>query len=130
MKTPAFSRTLLVALVAAMPLTACSSYGDDRPGYGYRDGDRYRDGERRGDRRGDRGDYVLGRNDSVYRDDDGNYYCQKPDGTRGAIIGGIAGGVLGNIIAPRGSKTLGTIIGAAGGAVAGTAIDKGEVRCR
>lgn len=74
--------------------------------------------------------YVLGSNDQIYRDDRGNYYCQKPDGTRGLIIGGLAGGVLGNIIAPGGSKTLGTIIGAAGGAVAGRAIERGEVRCR
>jgi outer membrane lipoprotein SlyB len=74
--------------------------------------------------------YVLGSNDNIYRDDSGNYYCRKPDGTRGAVIGGLAGGVLGNIIAPGGSKTLGTIIGAAGGAVAGRAIERGEVRCR
>lgn len=119
---------LALAAAASLPLAACSDYGNDRPGYSSR-GDGYRDGSRREWRRGD-GDYVLGRNDNVYRDENDNYYCQKPDGTRGALIGGVAGGVLGNIIAPRGSKTLGTIIGAAGGAVAGTAIDKGEVRCR
>jgi hypothetical protein len=38
--------------------------------------------------------------------------------------------VLGNIIAPNGSKTIGAIIGAAGGAIAGRAIERGEVRCR
>jgi uncharacterized protein YcfJ len=38
--------------------------------------------------------------------------------------------VLGNLIAPGGSKTLGTVIGAAGGAAIGAAVDKGDVRCR
>lgn len=109
--------TILLALAAAsvLPLAACSSYGDDRPRQGWR---------------GDRGDHVLGRNDTIYRDREGRYYCRKPDGTRGAIIGGLAGGVLGNVIAPDGSKTLGTIIGAAGGAIAGNEIDRGNVRCR
>ena len=37
--------------------------------------------------------------------------------------------VLGNIIAPGGSKTLGTILGAAGGAAVGAAVDKDQVRC-
>ncbi|MBB5987186.1 glycine zipper 2TM domain-containing protein [Sphingobium lignivorans] len=107
-----------VALVLALPLGACSDYGNDRPRYGYR-GDGHRGGE-----------HVMGRNDRVYRDRDGNYYCQKPDGTRGTIIGGLAGGVLGNVIAPDGNKTLGTILGAAGGAVIGREVDRGQVRCR
>ncbi len=34
------------------------------------------------------------------------------------IVGGVAGGVLGNVIAPGGSQTLGTILGALGGAAA------------
>ncbi|MBN8819225.1 MAG: glycine zipper 2TM domain-containing protein [Sphingomonas sp.] len=120
MPTLSLRNTALIALAAAtaLPLAACSDgYGNDRPGYGYRDTG-YGDG------------YVLGRDDPIYRDRDGSYYCRKPDGTRGAIIGGLAGGVLGNIIAPDGSKTLGTIIGAAGGAVLGSQIDKGKVRCR
>ena len=120
----AFRKTALIALAAALPLTACTSYGDERPGYGYRDNDRGRDRDR------DRDGYVLRDNDQIYRDREGNYYCQKPDGTRGAIVGGLAGGVLGNVIAPSGSKTLGTILGAAGGAIAGQAIDKNNVRCR
>ena len=108
-------RTPAIALAAAtMTLTGCSDLGLGG-GPGYASGN---DG------------YVLGANDPIYRDDRGNYYCQKPDGTRGLIIGGLAGGVLGNIIAPGGSKTLGTIIGAAGGAIAGRAIERGEVRCR
>jgi hypothetical protein len=74
-------------------------------------------------------EYRLSANDRVYRGQDGRYYCRRSDGTTGLIVGGIAGGVLGNIIAPGGSKTLGTIIGAAGGAALGTAVDQGEVRC-
>lgn len=121
---------MIAASAAAMALTgACTAdrYGGG-PGYAsggsswdasryYRSGDRYQ--ERR-----------LSRNDNIYMGSDGRYYCRRDDGTTGLIVGGIAGGVLGNIIAPGGSKTLGTIIGAAGGAVIGRAVDKGEVRCR
>lgn len=113
MRTP-----LLAAALLAMPLTACVSdgrdgrYGYDRPSYGQRHGGR-----------------PIGDNDYIYRDNDGRYYCKRDDGTTGTIVGAIAGGVLGNIIAPGGSKTLGTILGGAGGALAGRAIDKNDVRC-
>jgi hypothetical protein len=72
----------------------------------------------------------LGRNDVIYRGSDNRYYCRRDDGTVGLVLGGIAGGALGNIIAPGGSKTLGTIIGAGAGALIGRAIDDGEVVCR
>jgi len=72
----------------------------------------------------------LGRNDRVYRGSDNRYYCKRDDGTTGLIVGGIAGGVLGNVIAPGGWKTLGTLIGAGGGALIGRAIDDGDVVCR
>jgi len=113
MRTP-----LLTAALLAMPLTACVSdgggYGYDRPSYGH--------GPHHGGR-------PIGDNDYIYRDNDGRYYCKRDDGTTGTIVGAIAGGVLGNIIAPGGSKTLGTILGGAGGALAGRAIDKNDVRC-
>lgn len=114
MRTP-----LLAAALLALPLTACASdgygdrYGYDRPSrpyYGHR-GRPIREG------------------DYIYRDNEGRYYCKRDDGTTGTIVGAIAGGVLGNIIAPGGSKTLGTILGGAGGALAGRAIDKNDVRC-
>src|SRR3546814_14949757 len=101
MRTP-----LLAAALLAMPLTACvsdgdgSRYGYDRPGYGQRPGGR-----------------PIGENDYIYRDNDGRYYCKRDDGTTGTIVGAIAGGGLGTIIAPGGSKTLGTIIGGHGGAL-------------
>ena len=72
----------------------------------------------------------LGRNDYIYRGSDNRYYCRRDDGTTGLIVGGIAGGVLGNIIAPGGYRTLGTIIGAGGGALLGRAIDDGDIVCR
>lgn len=82
-----------------------------------------RDDHRYGPRR-------LGRNDRVYRGSDDRYYCKRDDGTVGLVLGGIAGGALGNIIAPGGSKTLGTIVGAGAGALIGKAIDDGDIVCR
>jgi hypothetical protein len=72
----------------------------------------------------------LGRSDYIYRGSDNRYYCRRDDGTTGLIVGGIAGGVLGNIIARERSKTIGTIIGASAGAIIGHSIDKGDVVCR
>lgn len=72
----------------------------------------------------------LGRHDRIYRGYDNRYYCRRDDGTTGLIVGGIAGGVLGNVITPGGSKTLGTIIGAGAGALIGKAIDDGDIVCR
>ncbi len=50
------------------------------------------------------------------------------------MVGAAVGGLLGNLIAPGGSKVLGTILGAGGGALAGNAIDKNgqrnDARCR
>lgn len=107
------SKTMMLALSAAtMTLAGCSTYGDpyDR---GYSDND-----------------YVLGPNDRIYRNADGTYYCRKPDGTTGLLVGGAVGGVLGNIIAPGGSELIGTIIGAGAGALLGREIERREVRCR
>lgn len=99
-------------------------YNRPDPAYGGYDAARYyRDDRRYRERR-------LSNNDRVYRGQDGRYYCRRPDGTTGLIVGGLAGGVLGNVISPGGSSTLGTILGAAGGAVAGRAIDRNGARCR
>jgi hypothetical protein len=38
--------------------------------------------------------------------------------------------VLGNVIAPGGSKTLGSIVGGSLGAVLGQSVDRGRVICR
>ena len=74
--------------------------------------------------------FVLGRNDQVWRGYDNRYYCRRSDGTTGLIIGGLAGGTLGNVLAPGGSKLLGSIIGGTLGAVVGNSIDRGRVVCR
>lgn len=122
---------LAVVVMAAVPVAGCTTadYGDrrgyDRPGYGERyDRDRSRDRDRARHRR------QMRDKDVVYRDRDGRYYCKRDDGTTGTIVGAIAGGVLGNVIAPGGSKTLGTIIGAAGGGVLGRSIDKNDIHCQ
>lgn len=135
-------RGLTLGLLAAATMVAgCSEYGGDRPARGYRsygqyDYDRpdpsyngydagryYRDDRRYRERQ-------LSSNDRVYRGQDGRYYCRRGDGTTGLIVGGIAGGVLGNVIAPGGSEVLGTLLGAAGGALAGKAVDQNNARCR
>jgi hypothetical protein len=130
----------LTLLIAAIIMTGCASdYGDSRyrndwsrydynrpdPNHGNYYADRYyRDDPRYRERR-------LSRNDRIYRGEDGRYYCRRSDGTTGLVVGAIAGGVLGNLIAPGGSETLGTILGALGGGFAGREIDRNQdVRCR
>jgi uncharacterized protein YcfJ len=72
----------------------------------------------------------LTRYDRIYRGGNGRYYCRRSDGTTGLIIGGLAGGILGNSIADGGSKTLGTLLGGATGALLGRSIDRGNLVCR
>lgn len=126
---------LIAAVICSVSLSACASndygYRGDRPGYGKRhDGDRYRDRRDRKDRRERAERRQMGDNDVIYRGRDGRYYCKRDDGTTGTIVGAIGGGVLGNVIAPGGSKTLGTILGAGAGALAGRAIDRGDIQCK
>lgn len=110
MRTP----VTLAALAMLIPVAACTDDGyGGRPGYA-----------------SNNGGYYLGDNDPIYRDNDGRYYCKRKDGTTGVIVGGLAGGVLGNVIAPGGSKTLGTILGAGAGALIGRSVDRKNVRCR
>jgi hypothetical protein len=78
----------------------------------------------------------MGVEDRVYRGRDKRYYCRRSDGSTGLIVGGLAGGSLGAVIAPGDSTVLGAIIGGVGGAVIGKSIDSGNgrnsngVRCR
>jgi Glycine zipper 2TM domain len=132
-------RTMILgALTASALLGGCASYGNSGPNYAYRQydynrpdpayggydaGRYYRDDPRYHER-------YLASHERVYRGTDGRYYCRRNDGTTGLIIGAIAGGVLGNIIAPGDSKTLGTVLGASGGALAGRAIGRRDTRCR
>ena len=99
-------------------------YNRPDPSYGRYYADRYyRDGRYYGPRQ-------LSYNDRIYRGQDGRYYCRRSDGTTGLIIGALGGGVLGNVIAPGGSKTLGSIVGGSLGAIIGRSLDRGDVRCR
>jgi hypothetical protein len=101
------------------------SYDWNRPDprYGNYDAARYY-------RPGNYSERRLGRNDRVYRGNDGRYYCRRSDGTTGLIVGGVLGGLLGNAVANGHSTTLATILGASGGALIGKSIDRGNVRCR
>ncbi|SEN19699.1 Glycine zipper 2TM domain-containing protein [Sphingomonas gellani] len=75
---------------------------------------------------------ALATNDRVYAGQDGRYYCRRSDGTTGLIVGGAAGGILGNVIDGGHSRTVGTLLGGAVGALAGKSIDQNqsEIRCR
>ncbi|WNO54395.1 glycine zipper 2TM domain-containing protein [Stakelama saccharophila] len=61
---------------------------------------------------------------------DGRYYCRKPDGTTGLVVGGVAGALLGRTIDTDGDRTVGTVAGAAAGALAGREIERGASRCK
>ncbi|MFC3712273.1 glycine zipper 2TM domain-containing protein [Sphingoaurantiacus capsulatus] len=56
--------------------------------------------------------------------------CRKDSNTGGTVLGALAGGVAGNVIAGRGDKTLGTVIGVLGGGIAGRELDKRKYSCR
>jgi len=121
--------TLAMGAATLIPATPAMA---QRDGY-YRGYDNHRGYNRgynnRGYDRGYRGDSYQYRNNRGYRGNDGYYRCRR-DGTAGTIIGAIAGGLLGNEVAGRGSRTEGTVIGGAVGALAGRAIDKSDSRCR
>lgn len=74
----------------------------------------------------------LGPNDKVYRGSDGRYYCKRSDGTTGLLIGGAAGGILGNVIDGGRNRVAGTLIGGALGAILGKKVDQNnaEYKCR
>ncbi|MBN8816627.1 MAG: glycine zipper 2TM domain-containing protein [Sphingomonas sp.] len=100
------------AVIPAAPAMAQSRY--DR---GYRDGNYNGYGYNNGydNRRTYRG------YDRNYR----NYRTPRECKTeRGTVIGAIAGGLLGNVIAGGGDRLLGTVIGGAGGALAGREVAK------
>ncbi len=121
---------IAVSGLAATPASA-QRYYDRGDGYaydqayhdGYNRDDGYRgDGYRGGGYRDDRRGYDdRGYNDRRYYNTSRNR-CRSGDS--GTIIGAIAGGLLGNVVAGRGDRTLGTVLGAGGGALAGRAIDR------
>lgn len=116
---------LVLAATAVTGFTATPAMAGGRYDDGY---SRYERNDRyeRGDRY-DRREYRRG--DRYYQNNRNNYQRCKNSGTGGTIIGAVAGGLLGNEVARRGSKTEGSIIGAAVGALAGRAIDKSDSNC-
>lgn len=131
----------LILIMTVVTLGACTSAGGDyRPNSSWRQYDYNRPDPNYGGYYADRyykenprryRERKLTRNERIYRGQDGRYYCRRSDGTTGLIVGAIAGGVLGNVIAPGGSEELGTILGAIAGGIAGRSIDKSDdVRCR
>jgi Glycine zipper 2TM domain len=128
----------LGAIASTGLLVGCSNIGNQRPGYARRQYDynrpdpAYRSYEagrydRDNTRYRERG---MNRNDRVYRGSNGRYYCHRNGRATGLIIGAIAGGVPGNVIAPGDSKTLGTLLGAGGGAFVGRSVGRsGSARC-
>ncbi len=134
-------RKVLALIMAVVTLGACTSdSGDYRPNSSWRQYDYNRPDPNYSGYYADRyyqenprryRERKLTRNERIYRGQDGRYYCRRSDGTTGLIVGAIAGGVLGNVIAPGGSEKLGTVLGAIAGGIAGRSIDKSDdVRCR
>jgi outer membrane lipoprotein SlyB len=132
-------KPIALAAAAAIALAGCATdgsydgtsrtwrqydYNRPDPAYGDYDAGRYhREGKPQRERQ-------LSANERIYRGKDGQYYCRRSDGSTGLIVGALAGGVLGNVIAPGGSEVFGTILGAGAGALAGRAIDRKSARCR
>lgn len=116
------SLVLAATAISGFAVTPAFAHGHDR--------DRYYD---RGEYRDHDRDYRYDRYDRYDRRDyrDRRYYNNRcSNGTGGTIIGAVAGGLVGDRVARRGSRTEGTIIGAAIGALGGRALDKASSRCR
>jgi uncharacterized protein YcfJ len=123
-------KTLLAIAAAALTLPAAPAFADPPP-WAPAHGKRAKDRAAMYDSRGYYAEpRVLGRNDRVWRGEDGRYHCRRDNGTTGLIIGGAAGALLGRHLDGGRNRTLGTIIGAAGGALLGREIDRGGLRCR
>ena len=136
-------------LALASPVAAQefgNGYAPMAPAYGQMTFDHSRHGHDRDEWRGrghDRDDYrgyydnyrptyyrQQAYRGSMWRGNDGRYYCRRSDGTTGLIIGAAGGALLGREVAGRrGDRTLGAILGGAAGALLGKSIDSG-VHCR
>ena len=125
-------RTLLALSAAALALPAAPAAADPppwAPAHGHRAKERhsYRVYDRRGY-------YVAPRRityrDRVWRGGDGRYYCRRDNGTTGLIIGAGVGALAGHEIAGNGDRTLGAILGGVAGGLLGRSIDRGDLRCR
>ena len=119
----------IILAAGAMSLTLAAPAQADppphAPAWGKRAKDRIYDG---------RGRYIepraLGRNDQVWRGNDGRWRCRRDNGTTGLIVGAGAGALLGRAIDTEGDRAMGTVLGAVGGGLLGREIDRGAIRCR
>jgi uncharacterized protein YcfJ len=129
-----FKKITLSAAIAATALTALPAAADARPRSHYDgrgayaqpyQGQNYRYASRYDARRYDQRRYNAPRYESRSY---GRYYGQRcnNDNTAGALIGAIAGGLLGSSVAGRGDHTVGALIGGGAGALIGSAIAKGD----
>ncbi len=144
----AFLAALGAAALAASPAAASSDIGPAQfaplqmpglhsalaadpprqaPAHGRRDRDRQSIYDDRGRYRDPR---RLGRRDRIWRGRDGNYYCERGNGTTGLVIGAGLGALAGRAIDTEGDRTAGTLLGAIAGGLLGQEIDRGELRCR
>lgn len=115
---------------------------DDRRAYaaGYRDGNRNDGyGQRPYYGGGNGGPYVYGagyapqaayRGGQYWYGPNGRINCRRSDGTTGVVVGALAGGTLGNILAQTGDKTIGSLIGGTLGAILGQELARGNGSCR
>ena len=126
-----FAALTMAALAAPVMVEPAAAQRYDRS---HRDRDYQWQGDRDGNwepsdsyRSGRYRERRLSRNDRIYKGRDGRAYCRRGDGTTGLVVGGVAGGLLGNLV---GGGTLGTLAGAGGGALLGRSVDRGNVKCR
>lgn len=123
---PLIAAALALGSVAMVPAAGAQRWYDDGGRYEHS----YRDGYYQG-RGYERPAYYDGyRQAGYYQGYDRGYrgydrgYRRCSNGAGGTIVGALAGGLLGNVIAGRGDHTLGTVLGAGAGALAGRAVDR------
>jgi len=136
-------KTLMALLAAATILPAMPAAAGDR--WDRRDDRREWREDRRDDRRDDRREYRqrvydnngryyeprrVSRGDRVWQGSNGQYHCERDNGTTGLIIGAAGGALLGRTVDTRGDRTVGTVVGGILGGLLGREVDRGEARCR
>jgi hypothetical protein len=112
------SRLLAVAIAAlTIPAAALADPPDWAPAHGRREHERHYEAR------------PIGRDEHIWRGDDGHYHCRRSDGTTGLVLGAAGGALIGNRLAD-GDRTMGTVLGAVGGGLIGRAVDRQHVSCR
>ncbi|HEY6816673.1 MAG TPA: glycine zipper 2TM domain-containing protein [Croceibacterium sp.] len=112
-------KTLLIVAAAALTMPAVPAAADPPP-WAPAHGKRAKD---------DRRYYSTANGIRYWQGQDGRYYCKRPNGTTGLIVGAAAGALAGRAIDTRGERTTGTILGAAAGALLGREVQR-QVSCR